>query len=47
VSPPSLRAQDQEHKGRVAHVGVGFRERSTAFDFKAALDDYVRCVSYM
>eukprot|EP00611_Tribonema_gayanum_P010664 TRINITY_DN2072_c0_g1_i2.p1 TRINITY_DN2072_c0_g1~~TRINITY_DN2072_c0_g1_i2.p1 ORF type:complete len:300 (+),score=97.93 TRINITY_DN2072_c0_g1_i2:92-901(+) len=39
-----LRCEDQAGSGRVAYVGVGFRERSTAFDFKAALDDYVRSV---
>lgn len=36
-----LRCEDRASK-RVAYVGIGFRERSTAFDFKAALDDFAR-----
>ncbi|CAN0084952.1 unnamed protein product, partial [Phaeothamnion confervicola] len=38
-----LRCEDRETK-RYAYVGVGFRERSSAFDFKATLDDFVRSV---
>ncbi|CBN75724.1 conserved unknown protein [Ectocarpus siliculosus] len=36
-----LRCEDKA-SGRHAYVGVGFRERSSAFDFKAVLDDFVR-----
>lgn len=39
-----LRCEDEKDASRVAYVGVGFRERSIAFDFKAALDDFVRSV---
>ena len=28
--------------GRSAYIGVGFRERDTAFDFKSALNEYIR-----
>eukprot|EP00752_Nemacystus_decipiens_P003393 g3139.t2 len=36
-----LRCEDQA-SGRHAYVGIGFRERSSAFDLKAVLDDFVR-----
>mmetsp|Transcript_12606 Transcript_12606/g.18881 ORF Transcript_12606/g.18881 Transcript_12606/m.18881 type:complete len:241 (+) Transcript_12606:124-846(+) len=37
-----LRCEEEEKSGKVAHVGIGFRERATSFDFKAVLDDFVR-----
>eukprot|EP00903_Cladosiphon_okamuranus_P014533 g13480.t1 len=36
-----LRCEDRA-SGRHAYVGIGFRERSSAFDLKAVLDDFVR-----
>ncbi|CAM9273251.1 unnamed protein product [Sphacelaria rigidula] len=36
-----LRCEDKA-SGRHAYVGIGFRERSSAFDLKAVLDDFVR-----
>ncbi len=27
---------------RVAYLGIGFRDRDTAFDFKASLDDFIK-----
>lgn len=32
---------------RFTHIGIGFRERDTAFDFKSALNDYIKYVNRM
>ena len=32
----------EDAKGRRAYLGVGFRERDQAYDFKASIDDFVR-----
>lgn len=32
---------------RTIHLGIGFRERDTAFDFKNALNEFVRYVDRM
>ena len=38
-----LRIKDP-NSSRSALIGIGFRERETAFDFKNALNEYVRYV---
>jgi len=42
-----LRIQDPKNPTRSVHIGVGFRERDTSFDFKNALNDYVRFIDRM
>jgi len=37
-----LRCENKE--GKVAYIGVGFAERESAYDFKAALQDFKRCI---
>ena len=37
-----LRCEDE--KKRAAYIGIGFRERDTAFSFKATLQDFERYV---
>jgi hypothetical protein len=32
---------------RFTHLGIGFRERDTAFDFKSSLNDYIKYVNRM
>jgi hypothetical protein len=32
---------------RTMHLGIGFRERDTAFDFKNALNEFVRYIDRM
>jgi adaptin ear-binding coat-associated protein 1/2 len=41
-----LRLQDRA-SSRSVLIGIGFRERDTAFDFKNALNDYVRYIDRM
>eukprot|EP00979_Chaetoceros_neogracilis_P013120 scaffold3686_cov228-Chaetoceros_neogracile.AAC.5 len=36
-----IRISDEE-SGREAHIGMGFRERNDALDFKMSLDDYAK-----
>ncbi len=36
-----LRVEDPSMK-RVAYLGIGFRDRDSAFDFKASLDDFMK-----
>ncbi len=42
-----LRIQDPQKPLRTMMLGVGFRERDTALDFKQVLNDYVRFVDRM
>ena len=41
-----IRVKDP-NSSRTVNIGVGFRERETAFDFKSALNEYVRYVDRM
>jgi hypothetical protein len=41
------RIKDPANPNRFATLGIGFRERDTALDFKQALNDYVRYVDRM
>ena len=39
-----LKIRDPQ-SGRSAYIGVGFRERETAFEFKNCLNDYIRYIN--
>jgi hypothetical protein len=41
------RIQDPNRPQRTMMLGIGFRERDTALDFKQTLNDYVRFVDRM
>ena len=42
-----LRIADPQHPNRSAIIGIGFRERDTALDFKHVLNEYVRYIDRM
>eukprot|EP01041_Mallomonas_annulata_P009249 gene9249-19199_t len=42
-----VKIQDPKNPTRSVFIGIGFREREVAFDFKNALNDYVRYVDRM
>lgn len=39
-----LRVKDS-HSERTTYIGIGFRERDTAFEFKNCLNDYIRYIN--
>lgn len=45
--PTNGRIQDPSRPQRTMMLGIGFRERDTALDFKQTLNDYVRFVDRM